>query len=148
MYARNSILSSTKIISNLELTVESLISEMQQISANPINVHDADALEQLEIKIHAKMAVLADSISAIKLQEALNSNALNESEKNIIKTLPKKYKSMGRRAVKVRMLGGTLITVMVPYYHQKSDKKKMRGRKGFYPKLLLLGIHDRCTSAI
>jgi hypothetical protein len=147
MYARNSILSSTKIISNLELTVESLISEMQQISANPINVHDADALEQLEIKIHAKMAVLADSISAIKLQEALNSNALNESEKNIIKTLPKKYKSMGRRAVKVRMLGGTLITVMVPYYHQKSDKK-MGVRKGFYPKLLLLGIHDRCTSAI
>jgi hypothetical protein len=140
--------SSNRIISNLKATVESLISEIQQINANPLDIHHADALEQLEMVVQVKMAQLADLISGIKLQEALNSDALNESEKKLIKSLPKKYKSMGYRAVTIRMLGGTLVTVMVPYYHQKSDLKKMRGRKGFYPKLLLLGIHDRCTSAI
>ncbi len=149
MYARNIITpSSGKIITNLEVTVESLISEIKQINVGPIDIRDGDALETLEIKVQAKMATLADTISAIKLQEALNNDALNESEKKLIKSLPKKYKFMGSRAVKIRMLGGTLITVMVPYYHQKSDIKKMRGRKGLYPKLLLLGIHDRCTSAI
>ena len=55
---------------------------------------------------------------------------------------------MGWREVEIRMLGGTLIAMMVAYYHQKSDIKKMRGRKGLYPGLLLLGIHDRCTSAL
>ena len=55
---------------------------------------------------------------------------------------------MGYRAVKIHLFGGTAISIMVPYYHQKSDLKKMRGRKGFYPKLLLLGIQDRYTSAI
>ena len=138
--------SSDNIIPNLKATVESLISEIQQINAAPMDIRDADALEKLEIDMHAKMARLADSISAIKLQKALD--ALDEAEKTFIKSLPKKYKNMGCRTVKIRMLGGTLITVMVPYYHQKTDLKKMRGRKGFYPKLLLLGIHDRCTSGI
>jgi hypothetical protein len=140
--------SSNHIISNLKASVESLILEIQQINSNPINIYDADALEKFELEIQLKTVQLADSISAIKLQESLNSDALNEAEKKLIKTLPKKYKSMGYRAVTIRMLGGTLITVVVPYYHQKSDIKKMRARKGFYPKLSLLGIHDRCTSAI
>src|SRR5476649_462618 len=55
---------------------------------------------------------------------------------------------MGCRSVEILMLGGASISIILPYYHQKSDVKKMRGRKGFYPKLVLLGIHDRCTSAI
>lgn len=54
---------------------------------------------------------------------------------------------MGRRTVRIRMLGGTLVTIEATYYHQKSDSKS-RSKKGLYPKLILLGIHDRCTPAL
>lgn len=140
--------SSNTIISNLKATVESFMLEIQEISAIPVNLTDADALEAFEMEVHAKAAKLADSITAVKLQEALVRPDADQAEKELIKSLPKKYKNMGYRAVKIHLLGGTAISIKAPYYHQKSDLKKMRGRKGLYPKLLLLGIHDRCTSAM
>lgn len=69
-------------------------------------------------------------------------------KKKAIKELPQKYKYLGERTVNIRMLGGTAVALMVTYYHQKSDLRKMRGRRGLYPGLLLLGIHDRCTQAL
>jgi hypothetical protein len=55
---------------------------------------------------------------------------------------------MGRRTLLIRLLGGTHVLCSVPYYHQKSNLKKMQKKKGFYPRLSLLGIHDRCTPAL
>ena len=133
----DNISSSDTIISNLKSSVESIIFELEQIKSSSITIRDAEALEKL-----------ADLIAAIKLQEALNSNELEESEKNLAKSYPKKMKNTGHRAVTIRMLGGTAVTIVTAYYHQKSDLKKLKGRKGFYPRLLLLGIHDRCTPAL
>jgi hypothetical protein len=139
--------SSDAIISNLNATVESLMTEFQQIALSTKTIPDADILEKLEIELHAKAIKLADHMSAMKLQKALNSNELDEAEKILVKSYPKKIKNMGRRTVKIRMLGGTLVTIEATYYHQKSDSK-LRSKKGFYPRLLLLGIHNRCTPAL
>src|SRR3990167_9554438 len=144
----DNISSSDTIISNLKSSVESIIFELEQIKSSSITIRDAEALKKLEIDIHTKATKLADLIAAIKLQEALNSNELEESEKNLAKSYPKKMKNTGHRAVTIRMLGGTAVTIVTAYYHQKSDLKKLKGRKGFYPRLLLLGIHDRCTPAL
>ena len=139
--------SSSHIISDLKTEVERLMTELQLVNSNLISIRDADALELLEKENHAKTIKLADLLSAIKLQQALDGADLIEAEKNLVKSLPKKYRNLGYRAVTIRMLGGTQIIVMASYYHQKSNLKKMQGKRGFYPRLLLLGIHDRCTSA-
>lgn len=147
MHTRRSTFSNDTIISNLNSTVESILKEIQLLQLSRIDICDADSFEKLEIEIHAKTKKLADTLSAMKLQEALNSNELNDAEKDLLKSHPSKMKNMGRRTVTIRMLGGTLVHVEVTYYHQKSDTKS-RSRKGFYPKLLLLGIHDKCTPAL
>jgi hypothetical protein len=147
MHARSTTPSSSEIISNFPASVESIIKEFQNLQSSVIDIGDADSIEKLEIAIHSKATKLADVLSAMKLQETLSGNVLDEAEKELLKSHPKKMKNMGRRAVNIRMLGGTLVTIEVTYYHQKSDKK-LRGKKGFYPKLLLLGIHDRCTPAL
>lgn len=147
MHARSVTPSSSQIISNLNGSVESILKELQLLQLSTIDIRDADSLEKLEIEIHAKTTRLADTLSAMKLQEALNSDELNDAEKDLLKSHPGKMKNMGRRTVTIRMLGGTLVTIEVTYYHQKSDTKS-RTRKGFYPKLLLLGIHDKCTPAL
>lgn len=139
--------SSGAIISNLKVTVESLIAEFQQIQSSTQTIMDANSLEKLEIELHAKATKLADLMSAMKLQEALNVDELDEAEKLLVKSHPKKMKNMGRRTVTIRMLGGTLVPIVATYYHQKSDSKS-RSKKGFYPKLILLGIHDKCTPAL
>lgn len=138
--------SSGSIISGLKAEVEQLMTELQVTT--PIEISDANAFEVFEKENHAKTKRIADLLSAIKLQETLEDDNLIESEKNLVKSLAKKYKNLGYRAVRIRMLGGTQVVVVVPYYHQKSNLKKMQGKKGFYPRLLLLGIHDRCTSAL
>ncbi len=139
--------SSNPIIADLKTEVERLITELQLLNSSFVDVRDADEFEALEKENHANAIRLADLLSAIKLQEALNSDDLIKAEKDLVKSLPKKYRNLGYRAVRVRMLGGTQVIVMVPYYHQKSNLKKMQSKRGFHPRLLLLGIHDRCTPA-
>jgi hypothetical protein len=139
--------SSSEIISNLNSSVESIVKELQLIELFTTKTFDANSFERLEIALHEKMSKLADMMAAVTLQQAINDTGLDEAEKELIKSSPKKMKNMGRRRITIRMLGGTLATIEANYYHQKSDTKN-RGRKGFYPRLLLLGIHDRCTQAL
>jgi hypothetical protein len=146
MRARHITSSSDNSITNLPATVESLQSELQLIVTSAA-INDADSFEALERAIHQKTAILADTLSAMKLQQALDAADLDEAEKDLLKSQPKKMKDMGRRVVTIRMLGGTLVAITATYYHQKSDKKYRAG-KGFYPRLLLLGIHDKCTPAL
>jgi hypothetical protein len=113
-----------------------------------MNQYDADSLEKMEIDLQTKTTKLADLISAIKLQEALDSEALGAAEKELLNSYPKKMKNMGCRTITVRMLGGTPVKLSAPYYHLKTDIQKMQSKKGFYPRLLLLGIHDKCTQAL
>lgn len=147
MNARSATFSSNEIISDLTGSVEYLIKHFQQIISFNLNIKDADSLEKLEIDLHAKATKLADMISALKLQEAINSDELHKAEQGLVKSYPKKMKNMGKRSITIRMLGGTVVTIEATYYHQKSDTKQ-KSKKGFYPKLALLGIHDRCTPAL
>ena len=140
--------SSQDIIANLNASVESLMAEMHLIRLSSIDEWSADSFEKLEIELHKKAAKLADLISAIKFQEALNSESLDEAEKELLQLHPKKMKNMGRRTMTVRLLGGTPVQLSAPYYHQKIDIKEMQSKKGFYPRLSLLGIHDKCTPAL
>lgn len=140
--------SSKDIISNLNADVESLMEEIQQIRLSPVSSCNAQTLEKWEREIHQKTAKLADLISGIKLQEMLSSQCLEQDEQALLKLYPQKMKNMGRRTLMIRLLGGTQILFSAPYYHQKTNLKKMQKKKGFYPRLSLLGIHDRCTPAL
>lgn len=146
MRARHITFSSDNIITNLQAAVETLQAELHIISTSVV-INDADSFEAFEKEIYKKTTMLADIVSAMKLQQALDSTDLDEAEKDLLKSQPKKIKDMGRRVVTIRMLGGTLVAITATYFHQKSDKKSRKG-KGFYPKLLLLGIHDKCTPAL
>ena len=147
MHARSITISSTEIISNLKASIESIIKELQLIELSATETMDANSFEQFEIALHEKTMKLSDTLAAMKLQQTINSMELDEAEKELIKSFPKKMKNMGRRRIAIRMLGGTSVEIEATYYHQKSDTKN-KGRKGCYPKLLLLGIHDRCTQAL
>jgi len=146
MRARHTTPSSDNIITNLEAAVETLQTELRIISTSTV-ISDAASFEAFEREVYKRTTMLADVVSAMKLQQALDSAELDKAEKDLIKSQPMKMKDMGRRVITIRMLGGTLVTITMAYYHQKFDKKYREG-KGFYPGLLLLGIHDKCTPAL
>ena len=80
---------------------------------------------------------------AATVQAALNSDALREEAKALVKRQPGRFKHVGWRKVPVRFSGGATIPLRVAYYARNCDLAK--GKKGLTPGLLLLGVHDRCT---
>jgi hypothetical protein len=107
-----------------------------------------ERLEALEKELQQITKELADTIAGIKLQQHLDSEANKAAEKELAKSQPMKMKDMGSRIVKIRMLGGTIIAILVTYYHRKATIKKHQSRRGFYPGLLLVGITNRYSPGL
>jgi hypothetical protein len=108
----------------------------------------AEQLERLEKTLQQMTKELADTVSGIKLQQHLDSEGNKEAEKELVKSQPTRMKNMGSRVVNIRMMGGTIIAVLVTYYHRKATLKKYKGMRGFYPGLILVGISNRYSPGL
>jgi hypothetical protein len=62
-----------------------------------------------------------------------------------VKSIPKRLKSEGKKAVHIETAFGYQITVWVRYYRRNCDRKKKKRQAGLYAGLVLLGIYERCT---
>jgi hypothetical protein len=110
------------------------------------HIKDASSLYETEQEILEATNRLAARILALKIQESLNKNEIRDEEKKVIRSVPKKMKNQGVKEVKVSTSFGVIVTVVAGYFNQAAKKDKRRNkRKGIYPGLFLLGIHDRLT---
>jgi len=139
----NSDLDDHAIISKIEIEIQILMEEMKEMSCSGSVLSTVDELEALEETLQNKARQLADLIAAVKIQQSLDNEVFREDIRQFVKQQPHKLKNYGHRLVKLRFAGGTVITLRVAYYARACDLKK--GKKGLYPGLYLLGIHDRCT---
>ncbi len=89
---------------------------------------------------------IAARILALKIQESLNKPEIQNDHKKLIKSIPKKLKNQKPKEVKIATSYGETIVTVATYFSQegKKDNRKKK-RKGIYPGLFLLGIHDRLT---
>jgi hypothetical protein len=140
--------SSQRIIAELNQNVDTLINRILWIKQEWVDLSCVECLETLEKELQNTTQELADTIAGIKLQQHLDNEANKEAEKELVKHQPTRMKNMGSRAVTIRMLGGTPITVLVTYYHRKATLKKHKGLRGFYPGLILLGIVHRYSPSL
>jgi hypothetical protein len=128
--------------------IEAEIAAVQEAVAmamvTPIVLRQAVDLQVLERERGALCGRLADLLAAQSLQGALLGEAMRSAEDELIRSVPKKYQSEGWREVTLRFAQGHRITVMARYFRQKARRR----RRGGYPGLLLLGIHDRCTPTL
>jgi hypothetical protein len=122
-----------------ELEIEWLINEEPHIK-------DAASLHEEEQRIGEATAKLAARILALKVQKSLNKGMMQDEQKKVIRSIPKKMKNQGVREVNISTSFGVMVTVVASYFNQagKKDKRRQK-RKGIYPGLFLLGIHDRLT---
>jgi hypothetical protein len=84
--------------------------------------------------------------TALELQRALASAGLQQQERTLAKTSPKKMKDFGYRPVTVQFLGGMEVELMARYWC-RSRARADKG-KGSYFGLVLLGVCDRSTPAL
>lgn len=105
----------------------------------------AEEMEALEREIQSQTDELARLIIEHHVQQALQSEAIKEAERQFIRALPGKLKNEGPQAVRIVTGSGLRITVRVSYYRRRCDRRKKKRGRGIYAGLVLLGIHERCT---
>lgn len=140
--------SSVQIIEKLQSNANLLMSKISKKMYEEHKLSSADSFQQLELELQQTAKELADVVAGIKLQEHLDKEETKNEQKELIKSQPSKIKNMGLRPVSLHMLGGTVVTVLTAYYHRKATLKKHKGKKGFYPGLLLLGVANRYSPGL
>jgi len=70
---------------------------------------------------------------------------MRKAERELLRYCAGKYRPVGWRTVNIILESGLKTAVAAPYYARRAGGKN---RKGFYPAFTLMGIFDRCTSAI
>ena len=142
----NSDLDDHQIIAEIKSEIQILTDEMNEILFSASTPSTVDELETLEEALQNKARRLADLTMAVKIQQSLDDEVFREDIRQFVKQQPNKLKNYGQRPVKIRFVGGTVITLRVAYYARSCDIKKRK--KGLYPGLYLLGIHDHCTPGL
>ena len=102
--------------------------------------------EAMEQEIRGLVDLLGGLLLGLKIQQTIDSDEVEQAEQDLVKKLPKKLKSEGRKKVHIETSFGYQITIWTRYYTQKGRKRGIKKRRrGLYPSLALLGIYERCT---
>lgn len=123
--------------------IEQLQNQSEIIRNSDYDIGSSQAFEALEQKLHSIYREISDLTMAIKLQEEIDHESSKEEALRLAKSLGKRIINEGKRTVKIKLSGGTIISLAVTYYRTRHKNEKKQ--KGFYPALLLLGIYDRCS---
>ena len=111
---------------------------------------DLQAAETMIIRATDKLAAL---MTALKIQEAVDSDDLKEKADQLVQSMPLKLKNQGRRLVSIQTSRGEPVKVAAPYFNRKKRRKRKKKEKiahegSFYPRLLLQGVYDHCTPSM
>lgn len=125
--------------------VEERLNEIKRLVEETVSVQNAADLEVLEKRVFEITDELGSQVIACKLQENLDSEALGKDASELMESSPKKLKNQRNQEFTIFTSRGKPILVKTVYYSEKARKRNKRRRTGFYPALLLLGIHDHCS---
>jgi len=128
----------------LERKINESLAEIKRIQEDCSVVKNGQELHELESRIIQATDKLAGSLLGLKIQNSLINPDLKEEGSQLAKGFPKKTKNQGPRDIEIKPSRGEAFTVSTTYVTQKGKHRK-KNRKGFYPELVLLGIHDHCT---
>jgi hypothetical protein len=102
---------SAAIVSDIEARIQILVGELDRRLYADEAPMSAGALQVLEQSLHCQTRELADLITAVQVQEALDSDGLKEEARQFAGLQPGRLKNQGYRSVNVRFIGGTVIAL-------------------------------------
>lgn len=131
--------------SDYEVEIEKVYEEIMALNQETRIVTNAEELEELEREIRRLTDRLGSLLLGKKVQAALDAPAGEAAEQELVKCIPKRLKSEGKKAVHLETCFGYQITVWGRYYRRNCDRKRRQQKAGLYAGLVCLGIYERCT---
>jgi hypothetical protein len=131
----------------IQRQIKQALSELEQIQNTQHSITSPADLLAAETVIINATDKLAALMTALKIQEAVDSDELKEKADQLVQSMPSKFKNQGRRLVSIQTSRGEPVKVAAPYFNRKKQKK--RAHEGsFYPMLLLQGVYDHFTPSM
>ena len=126
---------------DIQNQINQALEELDQIRNTQQSITDPDGLEAVERAILQATDKLAALMTALKIQQAVDSDELAEKADELVQAMPEKLKNQGRRLVPIRTSRGAAVKVATPYYSRK--KKKDKRRKAKKKQYLITGYRQK-----
>ena len=97
--------------------------DLEQIRNTQQFITDPDGLQAIEREILQATDKVAALMTALKIQQAVDSDELSEKADELVQAMPERLKNQGRRLVSIRTSRGAAVKVAAPYYSRKKKKK-------------------------
>jgi hypothetical protein len=128
--------------------IQEVLDELRQMQQPPQLVTSPDELEAFEREIRQRTDRLGSLLVGQHLQQALDSDAFQAEQEQLVRQWPKPLKNDGKVTVMVRTVQGLAVPVRLTYYRRQGQRRAGKRDAGVYAGLVLLGIYDRCTPAL
>ena len=128
--------------------IQEVLDELRPMHQPPRLVTSPEELEAFEREMRQRTDRLGSLLVGQHLQQALDSDALQAEQAQLVSHWPTPLKNDGKVTVMVRTVQGLAVPVRVTYYRRKGPKRAGKRSAGVYAGLMLLGIDDRCTPAL
>lgn len=110
--------------------LDQALKELDQIRNTRQTITDPDGLEAVERAILQATDKIAALMTALKIQQAVDSDELRERADELVHAMPEKLKNQGRRLVSIQTSRGAAVKVAAPYFSRKNkDKRKKKKKK-------------------
>jgi len=128
--------------------IQEVLDELRQMQQPPQLVTSPEELEALECEIRQRTDRLGSLLVGQHLQQALDADAFQAEQEQLVRQWPKPLKNDGKITVLVRTVQGLAVPIRLTYYRRKGQRRAGKRDAGVYAGLVLLGIYDRCTPAL
>ena len=113
----------------LQSQLNEAFKDLDEIRNTQQSITDPKSLETAERAILKATDKIAALMTALKIQQAIDSDELREKADELVQSMPDKLKNQGRRQVSTRTSRGAAITVSAPYFSRKKKNDKRRKKK-------------------
>ena len=134
------------IITEIEANIQEVLKQLEELRSDPPILKTAGDALDWEREVQGLTDRLRGLITARAIQRQIDHPTFKEKARKLAQSGPKKMRDQGLRPVTLRLTGGQEVVIKASYF-SRNESTARRG-KGFYPALLLLGIHHRCTPAL
>lgn len=136
--------------SDYDGAIDKVYEQLVELQQAVRRVTNAEDLEELEREIRQQTNRLGSLLLGQKTQAALDSAEGEAAEQELVKNIPQRLKSEGKKQVYIDTSFGYRVPVWVRYYRRNCDRtpkqwKKKKRSAGVYAGLVVLGIYERCT---
>lgn len=124
------------------------LTDLVRFVSTPHGVSSSEELEALEKEMRDRANCLCALAVGLQIQQALDSEAGKEAQKQLRGAWPHPLRDKGKESVRIRTASGLEGVIQVSYFTRKCDRRGRRRHPGVYLGLLWLGIHERCTPGL